>query len=118
MIRLVSLSAVMLLAGCSNLLHSDAQPTQIYILRATAAAHAKDSNGSGVEEALNRRAAERGPAEGARAADGSLAAPSVQIPRPSADPGLATQLITLVRSDHRMDYYLGSRWAADLPDLV
>ena len=41
------------------------------------------------------------------------AAPSVQLPRPSADPGLATELITLVRSDHRMDYYAGSRWAAD-----
>jgi len=93
-VALLSAAASLVLAGCSNLLHSDAQPTQIYILRATAA-------------------------EASRAtADTSPTAPSLQIPRPSADPGLATQLITLVRSDHRMDYYLGSRWAADLPDLV
>jgi len=96
MIRLVLLSAAvsLVLTGCSNLLHSDAQPTQIYILRA--ATHGTDSNGSGAEEALNRRAAERGPAEATRAADGSAGAPSLHIPRPSADPGLATQLITLV----------------------
>jgi cholesterol transport system auxiliary component len=42
----------------------------------------------------------------------------VQLARPSAGPGLATELITLVRSDHRLDYYVGSRWAADLPDMV
>jgi ABC-type uncharacterized transport system auxiliary subunit len=71
---------------------------QIYILRATAPA--ADA------------------AETVRARDGTAAAPTLQLPRPSADPGLATQMITLVRSDHRMDYYLGSRWAADLPDVV
>jgi cholesterol transport system auxiliary component len=111
MIRVALLSAAVSLglAGCSNLLHSDAEPTQIYILRATpATARTADTNSGGAEEALDRRATE----------SGTLVAPSLQIPRPSADPGLATQLITLVRSDHRMDYYLGSRWASDLPDLV
>jgi cholesterol transport system auxiliary component len=90
-----ALLAVMLgaaLSGCSGL-HADGPPVQIYILRATLA----PANSTGTAER-----------EG----------PSVQLPRPSADPGLATQLITLVRSDHRMDYYLGSRWAADLPDVV
>jgi cholesterol transport system auxiliary component len=80
------------LGGCSGL-HADGPAVQIYVLRATAA-----------------------PASSAASAEHE--APSVQLPRPSADPGLATQLITLVRSDHRMDYFLGSRWAADLPDVV
>jgi cholesterol transport system auxiliary component len=102
-VALLSTAISLVLAGCSNLLHSDAQPTQIYILRATAAAAETKATGA---------------AEATRASDGSPAAPSLQIPRPSADPGLATQLITLVRSDHRMDYYLGSRWASDLPDLL
>jgi ABC-type uncharacterized transport system auxiliary subunit len=79
------------LTGCSGGLHADGPPLQTYVLRATAATSTVTAG------------AER---------------PSLQLPRPSADPGLATQLITLVRSDHRMDYYLGSRWAADLPDVV
>jgi len=112
-----------LLGGCSGL-HADGPPVQIYILRATAvkaddtpltatvppARDAADTNGSGT--ALTRAT------DAVRASDGTPAAPSLQLPRPSADPGLSTELITLVRSDHRMDYYLGSRWAADLPDVV
>src|SRR5262245_39070165 len=81
-----------LLSGCSGL-HADGPPVQTYILRATAAA------------------AEDPPTPAANT-------PSIQVSRVSADPGLATQLITLVRSDHRMDYYLGSRWAASVPDMV
>jgi cholesterol transport system auxiliary component len=42
----------------------------------------------------------------------------LQVPRPQADPGLATELITLVRSDHRMDRYAASSWAAPLTDVV
>lgn len=83
------------ISGCGGLLQSDAPPVQTYVLRATTS----------------------GSANGDRASD-SVEAPSLQLPRPSADPGLATELITLVRSDHRMDYYLGSKWAADLPDVV
>jgi cholesterol transport system auxiliary component len=98
----------MLIAGCSGL-RSDTPPMQTYVLRATAAAErAADSGGSAVAHAV----------PSARASDGTPAAPSLQLPRPSADPGLSTELITLVRSDHRMDYYVGSRWAADLPDVV
>lgn len=110
MMRFAFLAMVLMLsAGCSGGLHSDAPAMQIYILRATAptASDASESAGSAATQ----------PVEPARASDGA-SAPSVQLPRPSADPGLATELITLVRSDHRMDYYTGSRWAADLPDMV
>jgi cholesterol transport system auxiliary component len=89
-VMLGSLAA--LLSGCSGL-HADGPPVQTYILRATAAT-AEDP------------------------AVPSTTAPSIQVSRVSADPGLGTQLITLVRSDHRLDYYLGSRWAADVPDVV
>jgi cholesterol transport system auxiliary component len=81
----------LLLSGCSGL-HADGPPVQIYVLRATA------------------RAAEDPPPPSNT--------PSIQVSRVSADPGLGTQLITLVRSDHRLDYYLGSRWAADVPEVV
>jgi cholesterol transport system auxiliary component len=108
--KVASLALIALsMAGCAGGLHSDAPPTQTYILRSTAAAaRAADASGSAVSRAV----------EMPRASDGTPAAPSVQLPRPSADPGLATELITLVRSDRRMDYYIGSRWAANLPDLV
>src|SRR5262245_24142897 len=110
-----------LLSGCSGL-HADGPPVQIYILRASAAVKSedaplaatvppsRDANGGGT--AVTRAA------DAVRASDGTPAAPTLQLPRPSADPGLSTQLITLVRSDHRLDYYIGSRWAADLPDVV
>lgn len=103
----------LLIAACAGGLHSDAPPSQVYILRATAAARvAADSSGGG--SAVTRSV----DAEADRASDGTSAAPTLQLPRPSADPGLATEAIVLVRSDRRMDYYLGSRWAADLPDVV
>ena len=98
------------LAGCGSLLTSEQQPVQIYVLRAnvtptraaTEQAHALDQ---------------------ARAADQPNGAPksgppTLQIPRPAADPGLASELITLVQSDHRMDRYAGSSWAGSLPDVV
>ncbi len=99
------------LAGCtSGLLKSDDPPVQIYVLRAnvspttaaTEQAHALDA----------ARAAEK-----ANGAPDKLP-PTLQIPRPQADPGLATELITLVQSDHRMDRYAGSSWAGSLPDVV
>ena len=42
----------------------------------------------------------------------------MQVLRLHADPGLATELITLVRSDRRMDRYAGSSWAGTLSDVV
>lgn len=99
--------SAMLIAGCSGGLHSDAPPTQIYILRANAsAAPAARASGAAVARPLD--------AAGTPGAE----APTVQLPRPSADPGLSTELIMLVRSDHRLDYYSGSSWAGGLPDVV
>jgi cholesterol transport system auxiliary component len=116
-VALVAL-VTLVIAGCFGGLHSEGPPTQIYILRATAStartaelnssARPADSNGSALARAV----------EANSASDGSSGPPTVQLPRPSGDPGLATELIALVRSDHRMDYYLGSRWAAGLPDIV
>ncbi len=109
MTRFMVLAAALLAAGCSSGLHSDAPPLQIYVLRATATApRTAEASGAAVAR----------PLEASMPAGGTSAAPSVQLPRPSADPGLATELITLVRSDHRMDYYSGSRWAGELPDIV
>ena len=113
MSRLVSLSrlaalasSATIIAGCSGGLHSDAPPTQVYILRATASTPAAAANGEAVARPLD--------APGTASAE----APSVQLPRPSADPGLSTELIVLTRSDHRLDYYSGSTWAGALPDVV
>jgi cholesterol transport system auxiliary component len=97
---------VMILAGCSGGLHSDAPATQIYVLRATASMAAPTASGAATARPLD--------AAGSPIAE----APSVQLPRPSADPGLSTELIMLTRSDHRLDYYGGSSWAGPLPDIV
>lgn len=113
MIRLAPLSMVLILAGCSGGLRSDAPPVQIYVLRAavtptlaaTEQAQALDS----------ARAAEGTNSQGAAS---NMVPPTLQVPRPQADPGLSTELITLVRSDHRMDRYAGSSWAGSLPDVV
>ncbi|HEU4624962.1 MAG TPA: ABC-type transport auxiliary lipoprotein family protein [Steroidobacteraceae bacterium] len=94
--RVISAAAIAalgaLLSGCSGL-HADRPPVQIYVLRATAV-KAED------------------------VAQPPAIPATIQVPRVSADPGLGTQSIMLVRSDHRLDYYLGSRWAAELPEVV
>ncbi|MEP7243062.1 MAG: ABC-type transport auxiliary lipoprotein family protein [Gammaproteobacteria bacterium] len=95
MSRFALLSIVLLAAaGCSGGLHSDGPAMQIYVLRAA-------STASSTADAKT-----------------AAAASTLQLPRPSADPGLSTELITLVRTDRRMDYFSGSRWAAQLPDIV
>jgi ABC-type uncharacterized transport system auxiliary subunit len=112
MSRYILMSLVLLVSGCSGLLKSEAPPVQVYVLRAAASP--------------NRAAAEQAQAlDTARAASasGSLpsatsAPPTLQVPRPQADPGLNTELITLVQSDHRMDRYAGSSWAGNLTDVV
>lgn len=110
-LRLILLSfGALSLAGCSGL-HSDGPPVQTYILRA-AEAPRQIAPESGAAAAQTR------PLEQGRSSNETTLLPSVQLPRPSADPGLGTELITLVRSDRRMDYYSGSRWAANLPQVV
>jgi cholesterol transport system auxiliary component len=108
LILMVSMGA--LVSGCSGLLHSDDVPTQIYVLRA-----AVSPTRAASEQALDAaRTASSAPAK----SSADEAPPSLQVPRPQADPGLANELITLVRSDHRMDRYAGSSWAGPLPDVV
>jgi cholesterol transport system auxiliary component len=79
-----------LMAACSGGLHSDAPATQIYVLRASVHPQAQ----------LTRPTA------------------SLHVSRPMAGPGLDSDHILLVQSDHRMSYFLASRWPADLPGVV
>jgi cholesterol transport system auxiliary component len=87
--RLVVLS-VLIFAGCGGL-QSNAPPTQTYILRA----------------------------KPAPAADGGVSTgTSLQLARLTTDPGLGSDRIVLVQSDHRMSFYNASRWASELPELM
>ena len=79
-----------LMAACSGGLHSDAPATQIYVLRASVHPQAQ----------LTRPTA------------------SLHVSRPMAGPGLDSDHILLVQSDHRMSYFVASRWPADLPGVV
>jgi cholesterol transport system auxiliary component len=78
-------------SGCSGLLHRDAEPAQMYVLRAAAAAAVQ-----------------------AAAAD----APSLRVGRTQTAPGLDSDRIVLMHNDHRMDFYATSRWAAPVPEVV
>ena len=110
--RVILISMVLLVAGCSNLLRSEAPPVQIYVLRAAASPTLAAAEQA---QALDTARA----ASAATAASSSTSAPpTLQVPRPQADPGLNTELITLVQSDHRMDRYAGSSWAGNLQDVV
>ena len=104
------LSTGLLVSGCSGLLHSDDPPVQVYVLRAAVSpTRAAAEQAQALRDARAASVAEAKPAE---------SAPTLQVPRPQADPGLANELITLVQSDHRMDRYAGSSWAGALPDVV
>jgi cholesterol transport system auxiliary component len=78
------------LAACSGGLHSDTPATQVYVLRAVT--HPRS-------ELIHANA-------------------SLHLGRPLAAPGLGSDHINLVQSDHRMSYYVASRWPADLPAVV
>jgi ABC-type uncharacterized transport system auxiliary subunit len=80
-------------AGCSSLLHSNAPPVQIYTLRAPSASDAGTDQTAAV-------------------------AASVRVAHPRAAPGLETAQIVLLQSDHRMNVYAASAWAADAPMLL
>lgn len=88
--RLVPLSMLMLLAGCGGL-RSSAPPTQMYILRAKPAPAASEAVSTGT---------------------------TLQLARLTTDPGLGSDRIVLVQSDHRMSFYNASRWASELPELM
>ncbi|MDB6102181.1 MAG: hypothetical protein JWO52_2180 [Gammaproteobacteria bacterium] len=78
------------LAACSGGLHSSTPATQVYVLRA--ATHPWS--------------------------DLAHANASLYVSRPIAGPGLDSDHILLVQSDHRMSYYLASRWPAGVPAVV
>jgi len=95
--RAVPLLCTILGGGCSGLFHSTAHPEQTYYLRAPAAAA---GNGA--------------PATAATAA----VAASLRVGHPVAAPGLDSSHIMLVQADHRMNFYIGSRWPAPVADVL
>ncbi|HEU4779525.1 MAG TPA: ABC-type transport auxiliary lipoprotein family protein [Steroidobacteraceae bacterium] len=78
------------LTACSGVFDSTAPAPQSYVLRLA-------------------------PADAPAAAS---AAGSVQLQRLEASPGLKSERIALLRSDHRFDFYAASRWAAAAPVLI
>ncbi len=91
-VSVAGLAAVLvgLQTGCSGGFHSNAPATQVYVLRA--AAHPQS-------DLVQPHAA-------------------LRVNRPIAAPGLDSDHILLVQSDHRMSYYAASRWPADLPSVI
>jgi cholesterol transport system auxiliary component len=89
-VAVLTLGLSTLLASCAGGLHSDAPATQVYVLRAAVHPQAQ----------VTRPTA------------------SLHVSRPMAVPGLDSDHILLVQSDHRMSYYVASRWPADLPGVV
>ena len=85
------LMALVLMSGCSGLLHSTAPALQLYVLQA--------------------------PAQAKPAASGAGTS-TLRIARPLPGAGLNTDRIALLRSSNRLDYYAGSRWSAPLSDVV
>jgi cholesterol transport system auxiliary component len=82
--------ATFTLAACSGGLRSDTPATQVYVLRAATHPQSQLTHANA----------------------------SLHVGRPIAAPGLGSDHILLVQSDHRMSYYVASRWAADLPSVV
>src|SRR5687768_5600978 len=111
MTRIVLASIVLMIAGCSGGLRSDDPPVQVYILRS--AASPTTAAREQAEALDSARAAATTP--GASAA---TTPPTLQLPCPQAVPGLSSDQIVLVRSDHRMVRFSGSSWPGALPDVV
>jgi len=103
------LAAVLVLAalsaaGCTGLFQSKARPEQTYVLRAPSPAAAAGAPAA--------------PGAAAPAAAPAAAFAPIQVLHPVTAPGLEGAHIMLVQADHRMNFYLGSRWPAPLSDLV
>jgi ABC-type uncharacterized transport system auxiliary subunit len=95
-----------LLSGCSGFFHSSAKPEQIYYLRPPPAQSAPAAGTSGSTAATG---------------DSAASAPlpvSIRVGRPLAGPGLDSPHIMLLQTDHRMNYYSGSRWPAPAPAVI
>lgn len=101
LLKAAPLACLTVLAGCTGLFRSDAKPEQTYVLRAAAA---------------------QAPAAGPQTATASAAPTpglgSLQVAHPLTAPGLEGPHIILVQADHRMNFYLGSRWSGPVPDVV
>ena len=93
------------LAGCSGLFQSKAKPEQVYFLRAPAVA-------------TSAPAAQPGDSAAAPAAAPTTMPATLRVTRPLASPGLDTARIMLVQTDHRMNFFSGSRWPAPVTQLV
>jgi cholesterol transport system auxiliary component len=116
MTRLILASMVLMVSGCGSFLKSEAPPVQIYVLRAT---ESPKQAAAGEAQALSTaRSTAAAESSGGSSSDEEASPPTLQVPRPQADPGLSTELITLVQSDHRMGHYAGSSWPGALPDVV
>jgi cholesterol transport system auxiliary component len=100
--------ACLWLAGCSGLFQSKEKPEQIYYLRAPTAASTPAAAPAGPGTAT---------ATPAPAATPVMPA-SLRVMRPVADPGLDTMHIILVQTDHRLNFYSGSRWPAPVTQLI
>jgi cholesterol transport system auxiliary component len=99
-------SACLLLTACSGLLHSSARPEQIYYLRPPVAQSAPTADTAGFAPGMSDSAAP------------ATMPVSVRVGRPVADPGLESAHIMLLQTDHRMNFYSGSRWPAPAPALI
>jgi cholesterol transport system auxiliary component len=89
--RCIAVLTLLLAAGCAGGLRSNAPAAQTYTLR--------------VASAPQMPAAPR-------------PATILRIELPLAAPGLHSEHIVIVQPDHRMSYYAGSQWAADLPLII
>ncbi len=91
----IAAAAAMLTGGCSGLLHRDAPADQTYVLRAAAR-----------------------PATSAASPAADARSSSLRIGRTITAPGLDGDRVVLLRSDHRMDHFAGSRWIAPIPQMI
>jgi cholesterol transport system auxiliary component len=89
--RCIAVVTLLLAAACSGGLRSNAPASQTYTLRVANAPQMPDA---------------------------PRPARSLRIELPLAAPGLHSEHIVIVQPDHRMSYYAGSQWAADLPRIV
>jgi cholesterol transport system auxiliary component len=86
-------------------LHSNAKPEQIYYLRAPPAQAAAADGAAAASPATH-------------SADSAPLPVSVRVGRPVANPGLDSPHIMLLQTDHRMNFYTGSRWPGPAPEVI
>jgi cholesterol transport system auxiliary component len=99
----ILLVSAVLASSCSGFKSKD-PVVQTYVLQAGSALRAATAaRGNGL--------ANNGEMPGTGAA-------ALAVSRPTAASGLDGERIAVIRNDGRFDYYNGSRWAGDLPDVI